>query len=89
MGHDVVIGPAEDGGYVLVALSRDVDIFSDMPWSTGDVMAVTRARANAFRASCAELDALWDIDTPADVARFRASCGESVERDETCLTVRS
>jgi rSAM/selenodomain-associated transferase 1 len=87
--HDVVIGPAEDGGYVLVALSRDVDIFSDVPWSTSEVMAVTRARATALRASRAELDALWDIDTPADVARFRASCGESVERDETRLTVRS
>ena len=87
--HDVVIGPAEDGGYVLVALSRDVDIFSDVPWSTQDVMAVTRAKVAALRASCAELDALWDVDTPADVARFRASCGESVGCDETRLTVRS
>ena len=71
--HDVVIGPAEDGGYVLVALSRDVDMFSDVPWSTQDVMAVTRARVSALGASCAELDALWDVDTPADVARFHAS----------------
>ena len=86
--HDVVIGPAEDGGYVLVALSRDVDIFSEVPWSTGDVMAVTRARVTALRASCAELDVLWDIDTPADVARFRASYGDSVGRDETRLTAR-
>ena len=70
--HDAVIGPAEDGGYVLVALSRDVDIFSDVPWSTQDVMAVTRARVTALRASCMELDALWDVDRPADVARFFA-----------------
>jgi len=70
--HDAVIGPAEDGGYVLVALSRDVDIFSDVPWSTQGVMAVTRARVTALRASCMELDALWDVDRPADVARFFA-----------------
>jgi rSAM/selenodomain-associated transferase 2/rSAM/selenodomain-associated transferase 1 len=75
--HDVVIGPAEDGGYVLVALSRDVDIFSHVPWSTQEVMAVTRARVTALGASCAELDALWDVDTVADVARFRASCVEA------------
>jgi rSAM/selenodomain-associated transferase 2/rSAM/selenodomain-associated transferase 1 len=87
--HDAVIGPAEDGGYVLVALSRDVDIFSDVPWSTQDVIAVTRARVTALRVSCVELDALWDVDTPADVTRFRASCGESVGRDEIRLTIRS
>ena len=68
--HDAVIGPAEDGGYVLVALSHDVDMFTDVPWSTQHVMAATRARVAALGASCAELDALWDVDTPADVARF-------------------
>jgi uncharacterized protein len=87
--HDVVIGPAEDGGYVLVALSRDVDIFSDMPWSTPAVMAATRARVIALGASYAELDALWDVDTASDVARFRALRGRSPEHDEIRLTVRS
>src|SRR5262249_51223167 len=27
--HDAVVGPAEDGGYVLIGLARDVDAFSD------------------------------------------------------------
>ena len=76
--HDVVIGPAEDGGYVLVALARDADIFSGVPWSTADVMEATRAHIVAARARCCELDPLWDVDTPADVERFRASCGEAV-----------
>jgi rSAM/selenodomain-associated transferase 2/rSAM/selenodomain-associated transferase 1 len=69
-GHDVVIGPAEDGGYVLMALSRDVDLFTDVPWSTEDVMAATRAKVIAAQANWTELNALWDVDTPADVARF-------------------
>ena len=79
--HDVVIGPAEDGGYVLVALSRDVDIFSDMPWSTPALIAATRARLIALGASCAELDALWDVDTPNDVARFLVSSSRRRPRD--------
>ncbi len=87
--HDVVIGPAEDGGYVLVALSRDVDIFSDMPWSTPAVMAATRAKVIALGVSYAELDALWDVDTPADVARFRALRAKSPEHDEIRSTLRS
>ncbi len=78
--HDVVIGPAEDGGYVLVALSRDVDIFSDMPWSTRALMAATRTRLIALGASCAELDALWDVDTPNDVARFLISSSHTRPR---------
>ena len=74
---------------MLVALSRDVDIFSDMPWSTPAVMAATRARVIALGLSYAELDALWDVDTPADVARFRALRAKSPEQDEIRSTLRS
>ena len=70
--RDVVIGPAEDGGYVLVALSRDIDIFSGVPWSTAGVMAETRAKIAAARATYCELETLWDVDTPADAARFKS-----------------
>lgn len=70
--HDVVVGPAEDGGYVMLGLARDVDVFSDMPWSSPALMGVTRARIAALRASFVELPALWDVDTAADLARYRA-----------------
>jgi rSAM/selenodomain-associated transferase 2/rSAM/selenodomain-associated transferase 1 len=70
--HDAVLGPAEDGGYVLLGLARDVDVFSGIAWSTGTVLAATRARLTAARASFVELPALWDVDTPADVVRYRA-----------------
>jgi len=69
--HDAVFGPATDGGYVLVGLARDVDAFSGVPWSTDGVMAATRARLSALGVSFAELPALWDVDTPADLARYR------------------
>ena len=79
VGHDVVLGPAEDGGYVLVGLARDIDIFSGVPWSTAEVMAVTRRTIVAQRISAVELPILWDVDTVADLPRYRATIGASSE----------
>lgn len=70
---DVVIGPAEDGGYVLVAMRRPVpNLFVDVRWGTGRVMADTMARARAERVSVRCLNALWDVDEPADWRRYEA-----------------
>ncbi len=70
--NDAVFGPVEDGGYVLVGLARPVDAFSGIPWSTADVMAATRARLATQRATWHELPVLWDVDRPADLARWEA-----------------
>jgi len=69
--HDAVLGPASDGGYVLIGLACDVDAFSGVPWSTPEVMAATRARLAAAHASLAELPPLWDVDTYDDYLRWR------------------
>ena len=69
--RDAVVGPADDGGYVLIGLARDLDVFGGMSWSTATVMAATRARLDALGATFAELPPLWDVDTPADLARYR------------------
>jgi rSAM/selenodomain-associated transferase 2/rSAM/selenodomain-associated transferase 1 len=69
--HDAVVGPAEDGGYVLIGLARDVDVFSGVPWSTPEVMAATRTRLAAAGASHVELPPLWDVDTHDDYVRWR------------------
>jgi len=73
--HDVVFGPTEDGGYVLIGLARPVDAFSGIRWSTPDVMAATRARLRARRINWVELPTLWDVDEPPDLDRWRASTG--------------
>jgi hypothetical protein len=73
--HGAVLGPAEDGGYVLVGLARDVDAFSGIPWSTPDVMAATRAKLAAQGVTWQELPPLWDIDEPADLIRWHAVTG--------------
>lgn len=73
--HPVVLGPAEDGGYVLLGLRRsDNLLFSDMPWGTEHVLAMTRERLQQLAWSHHELQALWDVDRPEDLARL-ASLG--------------
>ena len=72
--QDAVFLPAEDGGYALVGLTRPLDIFADVPWSTAEVMDVTRKRLRALGATWRELDPVWDVDRPEDLARWHA-CG--------------
>jgi glycosyltransferase A (GT-A) superfamily protein (DUF2064 family) len=69
---DAVIGPAEDGGYVLIGVARELPIFSDMPWSTPVVAERTRERLRSAAASWVELPTSWDVDTAADYARLRS-----------------
>jgi rSAM/selenodomain-associated transferase 1 len=70
--HDAVLIPAEDGGYVLIGLARPLPgVFADMVWSTPQVLADTRQRLRAAGARWLELDALWDIDEPADWQRLQ------------------
>jgi rSAM/selenodomain-associated transferase 1 len=72
--HDVVVIPAEDGGYVLIGLRRpQPELFSDMTWSTATVMAEMRRRMCALALSCRELPPLWDVDTPDDLVRLQGS----------------
>ena len=69
--RDVVIGPAEDGGYVLIGLKRsDPELFRDIPWGEPEVLAETRGRIAALRWRCLELPALWDVDRPEDLKRL-------------------
>lgn len=74
--HDAVFGPAEDGGYWLVGLKRRPHvrkIFRAVRWSSEHTLADTRA--NLVGARVALLETLTDIDTGADLARWKASNG--------------
>ena len=78
-GNDAVFIPAEDGGYVLVGLRQpQASLFDNMVWSTPTVMAETRARALALGLRVREFEPLWDVDTPADLMRWRASTAQSL-----------
>ena len=64
----VVLGPAKDGGYWLVAQrAPGVDLFSGVPWSHQDTLAATRKRLQTFGVEWSELDSLLDLDTVEDL----------------------
>ncbi len=66
---DVVLAPTPDGGYGLLALKRPApSLFRDMPWSTPEVAARTRAAARAAGLRLVEIPGLRDVDTAADLA---------------------
>lgn len=72
-GVDAVLGPAEDGGYVLIGLRRfDPAVFTGVAWGTSAVLEQTRQRLAGLAWSVTELDTLWDIDRPDDLERLRA-----------------
>lgn len=71
---DIVLGPADDGGYVLVGMRRAIAaFFNDMPWGTDQVLEASVARARTLGASLRLLNVRYDVDRPADLARWRAS----------------
>lgn len=66
--HDVVVGPATDGGYYLVGMSRPrPELFAGVAWSTDRVLEQTLARAERAGLSVALLEAKTDVDTVADL----------------------
>jgi uncharacterized protein len=70
---DAVFVPALDGGYALVGLRREcLALFIDMPWSTPQVMAITRQRAEESGLRYTELPAVADIDEPQDLVHLPA-----------------
>lgn len=69
--HDAMLGPAEDGGYVLLALKRaEWRLFDAVPWGTGEVADITRRRLRQLDWQWRELPLLWDLDRPQDLSRW-------------------
>jgi rSAM/selenodomain-associated transferase 1 len=71
---EVVMAPAEDGGYGLIAARRPIsELFERMSWGTNEVAALTRERARDCGLRLAELRMIWDVDTASDFQRLRAA----------------
>ena len=68
---DVVLTPAEDGGYVLIgARKAHPELFTGITWGTSTVLAETRKRIAALGLKSVELGPLWDLDSESDLARL-------------------
>ena len=70
-GADAVLGPNPDGGYYLIGLGRAVPAAFELPMSTPDVLAATRAALAAVGARVALLPPWHDVDVPSDLERLR------------------
>ncbi len=86
-GVDVVIGPALDGGYWLIAMRRfHEEPFRRIPWSTPAVLGVTLQRC-ADAGLRVEVHEPWrDVDTVSDLDALHADLERLPER--TAAAVR-
>jgi len=73
-GARIVLGPAEDGGYVLLGASHEVPaaIFSGVNWGSERVLEQTCTRLQALGLNWQALAPRWDVDVPADLPRLAA-----------------
>jgi hypothetical protein len=70
-GHDAVIGPAVDGGYVLIGVKHpQPELFRDVAWGTDRVLHTTRQRLHQIGLRWRELPVQRDLDQPGDLAHF-------------------
>lgn len=69
-GRNAVFGPAEDGGYYLVALNcGNGKLFSDIPWSTPQVLERSLQRAEEEGLPTGLVPAWYDVDSIDDLYR--------------------
>jgi rSAM/selenodomain-associated transferase 1 len=75
---DLVIGPAEDGGYYLLGLRRHVpELFRGIAWGHDEVFEQTVDAAIRMRLSITTLEALRDVDRPTDLPLVRLTSTET------------
>jgi len=69
---DVAIGPAEDGGFYLLALRRCPEgLLRDLPWSAADTLHATLERLRVLGLRTALLEPWFDVDRAEDLERLR------------------
>lgn len=74
LAHDVVLGPAADGGYYLLGMNElEEELFANKNWSTATVLPDTLADAARLGLRVAQLPTLHDVDSAEDLASWRMS----------------
>lgn len=81
---EIVLGPAEDGGYVLLgAVKYWPQLFKRVPWGTNQVLARTLEILGLNAIPHRTLPAQWDIDTVADLKRHAPEWLQRLEGGES------
>jgi len=85
--HDLVLGPAHDGGYYLLGLGRPVpELFEEIPWSTDQVLALTQRKADSLGLKTALLPPCRDVDRIEDVVTLIEEEGLATGRTNPTAT---
>ena len=72
-GTQLVLAPAEDGGYALIAARRVTPaLFSAVEWGSTQVLAQTLHNAARAGLRCKLLRTVWDVDRTEDLERLRS-----------------
>ena len=79
--HDVVLGPATDGGYYFIGLKRLVpELFIGIPWSTCNVFAATKQKATGLNLTVGLLTEWRDVDVAEDLQALIHDCAQDTRR---------
>jgi len=71
-GCDVVLAPAEDGGYALIAARRVSPLlFTGIAWGGPGVYETTVRKLVSLEYRWRSLERVWDVDRPQDLERLR------------------
>ena len=82
----LVLGPAADGGYYLIAARHVPDVFTSIEWGSDRVLEQTRQAAAAKGLKVCLLNEMTDVDT-ADA--LRQICGGPSAPPRTAAWLRS
>ncbi|WP_160168085.1 TIGR04282 family arsenosugar biosynthesis glycosyltransferase [Rhodopirellula sallentina] len=99
--HDLVLGPADDGGYYLIGLRGSADLeksrtsgvtqeslaglFEGIAWSTPDVFEQTLAAAERSSLSVGILPTRHDVDTAEDLVRLAGTIAREFPEESVLL----
>jgi len=82
-GCDVVLAPAEDGGYALIGARRvRREFFEGIAWSSPRVYAQTLERLRGYRWRALRM--MWDVDRPEDLPRLSGLRLRSLRSASAC-----
>jgi rSAM/selenodomain-associated transferase 1 len=85
----VVLGPARDGGYYLIGMSRHIPcMFADIAWSSSQVWEQTVSRLRGAGCPFAALPLWYDVDNLDDLRALQADLIEMGDRDDVLCELR-
>ena len=76
--YDYIFGPAEDGGFGLIAGNQfDSRLFTDVSWGGAKVLSTLIRNTKALSKTYALLPSIWDVDGPGDYVRYKKWIADS------------